>query len=67
MPNFEALKGAPGLYCIRHVSAINPRVIFFIDAGNDFIILLCSFVEKASSDYTAAITRAQSILKLLEA
>ena len=66
LPRFEKLKGGNGLFAIRHVTKINPRVIFAIETSEGAIILLAAFKEGSSSDYDAAIHRATTILKGLE-
>lgn len=65
-PNFEKLSNY-SLYSIRHISKLNPRVIFYYhidDIDNPGqIILLTAFLEKRKSDYEKAIKKANSIVK----
>lgn len=62
---FEKLENT-SLYSIRHVSAVNPRVIFaYIDAGGK-VLLLASCKEKKGADYSRALAKAQQRLKTLE-
>ena len=64
MQQFEKLKSS-NLYAIRHVSKMNPRVIFFYQDEDGTVLLLHSFLEKSKSDYEAAIQKASHILKEL--
>ena len=66
--NFKALKGTsdPKIYEIRHPrSKFNERVLYIYCDGNA-VLLLTAFLEKSSSDFNAAIARAQNIVKSLE-
>ncbi len=67
--NFEKLSNS-SFYSIRHVSKLNPRVIFICFVENtdnlDEIILLTAFLEKDKKDYAKAIQKANSILKSLQ-
>lgn len=58
---FELLKGSDELYSMKFKKApINIRLLFkFYDAGNgDVSIIVCSFIERDSSDYGRAIEAA---------
>lgn len=68
---FEQLKSKETLYCIRHVSKLNPRVVFIcqlIEEDNSkVIILLTSFFEKdTAKDYALAIKKAKSIIRQID-
>lgn len=62
---FEQLDNT-NLYSIRHVSAINPRVIFAYIDNDGNIVLLSSFKEKSTSDYDRGVQQAKQRLKELE-
>lgn len=62
---FEQLENTK-LYSIRHVSAINPRVIFAYIDNNGKVVLLSSFKEKRDSDYDRGVQLAMQRLKQLE-
>lgn len=64
--NFEHIENTENLYSIRHVSTLNPRVIFFCKAGENTYILLNSFFERDKKDYRKAIKTAKSILSSLD-
>lgn len=66
MPRFEKLVNVGNLYAIRHVTKINPRVIFAFQRSDGVVVLLTSFKEGSSSDYNAALSRAKSLMKELE-
>lgn len=62
---FEQLENT-NIYSIRHVSVINPRVIYaYIDEAGK-VILLTAFKEKNASDYERGIKQAKQRLKQLE-
>ena len=68
MQKFESLVNEDGLYSIRHVSQINPRVIFTVittisDEGE--IVLLSCAKEKSTADYDKAKQTAQQYRKEL--
>lgn len=66
--NFKALKGTsdPKIYEIRHPrSKFNERVLYIYCDGTT-VLLLTAFLEKSSSDFNAAIARAQNIVNTLE-
>lgn len=62
---FEKLEDSQ-FYSIRHVSAINPRVIFAYIDNEGKVILLSSCKENKTSDYSNALKRARQRLKILE-
>lgn len=62
---FELLDNT-NLYSIRHVSVINPRVIFAYIDNDGKVILLSSFKEGKRSDYNRAVEQAKQRLKQLE-
>lgn len=62
---FEQLENS-NLYSIRHVSIINPRVVYAYINDDGKIILLSSFKEKTKSDYTRGMKQAKERLKQLE-
>lgn len=62
---FEHLKNTE-LFCIRHVSKQNERVIYYIIDEDDSVILLCAFQERNKSDYRNAISAASRRLKELK-
>ena len=66
MSRFEKLTNTDDLYAMRYPNTPkNPRVLYFyVEEGN--IILLGSFLEKKSSDYTNAIRTAEKRKKILE-
>lgn len=53
------------LFSIRHVSKLNPRVIFAYCAPEGQILLLSCVLEKNKSDYDKAINKANNIIKEL--
>ena len=59
MQQFEPLSNEDGVYSIRHVSKVNPRVIFTMVTSDGLIILLTCAKEKSTSDYTRAIKKAR--------
>lgn len=70
---FESLKRAPGLYCMRfNNGSKNIRIIFkFIGfEKREIALLLCTFEEKETKDYTKAIEfandRIEQIKHILE-
>ena len=62
---FEQLENT-NLYSIRHVSTINPRVVFAYIDNDGKVILLSSFKEKKRADYDRAVEQAKLRLKQLE-
>lgn len=62
---FEQLENT-NLYSIRHVSAINPRVVFAYIDNDGKVVLLSSFKEKGDSDYDRGVQLAKQRLKQLE-
>ena len=62
---FEKLEGQP-FYSIRHVSKINPRVIFVLIDNDENVILLSSCKEKSKGDYDRAIAKAQQRMHEME-
>lgn len=62
---FEQLEGTE-LYAIRHVSKINPRVVFVYTEAHDRIVLLSAFKEKSRADYDRALEQARQRLRQLE-
>ena len=66
MQQFEKLTNADGLYSMRYPNTPkNPRVLYFYVEGSN-IILLGSFLEKSTSDYTNAIKTAQKRKDILQ-
>lgn len=54
------------LYSIRYSkSKSNPRILFTFLQGNEFIILLCAFLEKNAADYKSAILRSKNLVDML--
>lgn len=62
---FEKLSDE-SLYSIRHVSTVNPRVIFAYIDNNNKVVLLSSCKEKRRSDYDNALKQAKQRMKQLE-
>jgi len=62
---FEQLENT-NLYSIRHVSVINPRVVFAYIDSDGKVILLSSFKEGKRADYNRAVEQAKQRLKQLE-
>lgn len=63
-PQFEKLTNE-NLYSIRHITQMNPRVIFaYVSEENNILLLTCT-LEKSSSDYASALAKAKSALKTL--
>lgn len=62
---FEQLENT-NLYSIRHVSKVNPRVIFAYIDNDGNVILLSSFKEGKRADYSRAMEQAKQRLKQLE-
>lgn len=58
---FESLIGAPDIYSMRITGTKNIRILFtFVDAEKRYIaILLCTFEEKKTKDYSPHIEIAQ--------
>lgn len=62
---FEKLKNSD-LYSIRHVSELNPRVIFVFAGNSENSILLACTLEKSKNDYDKVMIKAKERLKELE-
>lgn len=62
---FEKLENQP-FYSIRHVSKINPRVIFAYIDNDGKVVLLSSCKETRHSDYDHAVEKAKQRMKQLE-
>lgn len=62
---FEQLENS-NLYSIRHVSVINPRVVYAYIDDDGKVILLSAFKEKNASDYDRGMKQAEQRLKQLE-
>ncbi|HWP79068.1 MAG TPA: hypothetical protein VN446_00345 [Candidatus Acidoferrum sp.] len=62
---FEKLENT-SLFCIRHVSKMNPRVVFCVLEAEFGFLLLVPFLEKdTNKDYKRAIARAKGMLEKL--
>lgn len=62
---FEQLENS-NLYSIRHVSVLNPRVVYAYIDNDGKVILLSAFKEKSTSDYDRGMNQAKQRLKQLE-
>lgn len=62
---FEQLENS-NLYSIRHVSVLNPRVVYVYIDNDGKVILLSAFKEKSKSDYDRGMNQAKQRLKQLE-
>ena len=63
MQQFEPLVNEDGLYSIRHVSQVNPRVVFTMITDGGQVVLLSCAKEKSTSDYTKAKQKARQLRK----
>lgn len=62
---FEQLENS-NLYSIRHVSVLNPRVVYAYIDNDGKVILLSAFKEKSKADYDRGMSQAKQRLKQLE-